>query len=102
MIFRTKIPGISARLGGGWAYLGLFLVVVHFFVPFLLLLFRRTKHSLRALAPVALLLVVMRIADTFWLVVPAFSPGSFRVRWLDFAAPVGLGGVWLAAFVVAA
>jgi len=86
------------RLGGSWSYLGLFVVIVHFFIPFLLLLFRRTKRSLRSLALVALLLVVMRVADTFWLIVPAFSPGVFRVRWLDLFAPVAIGGIWLAAF----
>lgn len=86
------------RLGGGWANLCLFVVVVHFFLPFLLLLFRRTKRSLRSLALVALLLIVMRVADTFWLIVPAFSPGVFRVRWLDLVAPVAIGGIWLAAF----
>ena len=40
----------------------------------------------------------MRFIDTAWLVLPAFSAGAFRIHWLDFALPLGLGGVWLSFF----
>ena len=42
--------------------------------------------------------VVMRMVDLFWLIRPVFSPGHFVLHWLDFAAPIGVGGVWLAFF----
>ncbi len=88
------------RLAPGWTSLGLFVVVVHFFVPFVILLFRRVKRSIRSLAWVAFGLIIMRLVDTFWLVMPAFSPLNGMMQWLDVAAPVALGGIWLS-FVIA-
>jgi hypothetical protein len=29
---------------------------------------------------------------------PAFDHGAFHLHWLDLAAPVGLGGIWVAFF----
>jgi hypothetical protein len=41
----------------------------------------------------------MRLLDLFWLTAPAFHPARLAVHWLDLAVPIGLGGVWLAAFL---
>ena len=30
---------------------------------------------------------------------PAFSPTGLTVHWLDLAAVIGLGGIWLSVFV---
>ena len=87
------------RLAPGWSSLGLFVVVVHFFVPLVILLFRRVKRSIRSLAWVAWGLIIMRLVDTFWLVTPAFSPAGLRIRVLDVVAPLALGGLWLWYFV---
>ena len=37
--------------------------------------------------------------DIFWYTVPAFNPGRLTIHWMDIAAPVGLGGIWLAMFL---
>jgi hypothetical protein len=34
----------------------------------------------------------------YWLIAPSFSTTGIRLHWLDFAAPIGVGGIWLAAF----
>ena len=86
------------RTGGGWGAFAVVVIAVHFFLPLILLLFRSSKRSLRALARIALLLLVMRLADTFWLVMPAFSPGNLGVALTDIAAPLAIGGLWVAAF----
>jgi hypothetical protein len=83
------------RIGGGWRWVSLSLVLFHFAVPFALLLSRSLKRDPRRLARVAALLFVMRWVDLFWLVAPAFHPGRLSVHWLDLAAPVALGGGWL-------
>jgi hypothetical protein len=87
------------RLGPGWASLGLFVIVVHFFVPLVLLLFRRAKHTPRILSSIAAGIIVMRFVDTYWLVMPALSPGGVRLHWLDLVAPIALGGIWVFFFV---
>ncbi len=75
--------------------LGLF----HFFLPFFLLLFRGVKKRVTALTAMAGILFVVHVVDTYWLVMPTFHQGGVAVSWLDFAAPIGIGGIWLAVFL---
>lgn len=91
-----EVPWYLARLQGGWQYVGLALVVLHFALPFALLLSRDLKRSYRLLAGVALLVLAMRLVDLFWLVVPSFTRGSFAFTVMDLLVPMGLGGLWLA------
>ncbi len=86
------------RAGGGWNWVGLFVVIFHFAVPFLLLLSRGAKRRLHMLFAVAMTIVVMRLVDLFWLVAPAFHPSGVRVHWMDLVAPIGVGGIWMGVF----
>jgi hypothetical protein len=92
-----EIPWYLNRTQGGWQYIGLLLVVFHFALPFFLLLSRATKRSARVLTQVSLAILVLRLVDLIWLVEPAFS-SSLQVHWMDLAAPIGIGGLWLAIF----
>ncbi|MEX0711501.1 MAG: hypothetical protein WD278_04085 [Pirellulales bacterium] len=93
-----ETPWYANRTAGGWQLLAWCLIVFHFAVPFLLLLSRRTKRAPARLATVLVVLLVMRLVDLFWLVMPAFHPEGIRVHWLHVAAPVAIGGLWLAVF----
>jgi hypothetical protein len=93
-----EIPWFIERLHGGWQYVALGLVVGHFALPFLLLLSRDLKKNRHVLGAMAILILAMRFADTFWLITPAFRHEGFPVHWMDVAALAGLGGVWLAVF----
>ncbi len=94
-----EIPWYTSRASGGWAVVAVVLIVLHFGVPFLLLLSREVKRRFHALAAIAGGLLVLTLVDLFWLVVPGFEPQSPRVHWMDAAAVLGLGGIWLAAFL---
>src|SRR5262249_10517203 len=74
------------RLNHGWQWVAAALLVFHFFVPFFLLLSRFRKRRVRSLTTIALLVLFMRIVDTFWLVTPAFYGQHFTVHWLDIFA----------------
>jgi hypothetical protein len=91
-----EISWYLARFRGGWGWIGLAVLLLHFVVPFLLLLSREANRNPSTLAAAAALLLVMRFVDAAWLVLPAFSKGAFRLDWMDLAAPAGLGGLWLA------
>lgn len=91
-------PWYINRSAGGWQILVGGLIGLHFIVPFLLLLSRQTKQDPQRLLAVALLLLFMRLVDLIWLVMPAVSPGRLQLHWLNLAAPVAIGGWWLAAF----
>ncbi|HVO69708.1 MAG TPA: hypothetical protein VMT24_06665 [Aggregatilineaceae bacterium] len=94
-----EIPWYLRRLDGGWQFVALALVVLHFAVPFVLLLASQVKRRAGTLGAVAVLLFAMHLVDSFWLVIPALRQSGLAVAWTDFAAPVGIGGLWLAAFL---
>jgi hypothetical protein len=94
-----EIPWYLRRIHGGWGWLGLALILVHFLLPFLLLLPASANRNPRILGAVAGLVLLMRLVDVFWLTQPAFAGGHFRIHWMDFLLPIGMGGIWLAAFV---
>ncbi|MEX1139030.1 MAG: hypothetical protein WEF53_06815 [Bacteroidota bacterium] len=83
------------RLNPGWSIVGLLILIGHFFVPFLLLLSRKSKKSIRPLAIIAGGILLMRFVDYFWLVKPAFSASAFSFHWMDIVAPIAIGGLWL-------
>jgi hypothetical protein len=96
-----EIPWYLRRLAGGWIWLALAIVLFHFGLPFLLLLHRSLKRNMRMVASVALLLLLMRLLNLFWMVLPAPTADhrALRFTWMDVVAPIGLGGIWIAIFV---
>jgi hypothetical protein len=113
-----EIPYYIARTTHGWQYLALVLVVFHFAAPFALLLSRDLKRNASRLVMVAIAVLLMRLLDFHFLVSPDFAaegpnlhllppaqPGEeshsshFFLNWLDLAAPVALGGIWIWLFL---
>jgi hypothetical protein len=86
------------RTHGTWGAIALAVVVLHFALPFLFLLSRRLKRNPHKLVLVAVLILVMRYVDLLWVVVPNFTQARFQINWMDIVAPIGVGGIWLAAF----
>jgi hypothetical protein len=90
-----------ARAFGGWGTLAVFLIVMHFAVPFLLLLQRGVKRRLHLLSIVSGMLVVLTLVDVYWLVVPAFQSkrSAPRLHPSDFFAVIGIGGIWVGTYI---
>jgi hypothetical protein len=95
---KDEIPWYKSRAFGGWGAIAVILIVLHFALPFLLLLQRGVKRRLRMLSFVAGMLMVLSLVDVYWLVAPAYETSGPRVSPLDIFAVIGIGGVWLAAF----
>jgi hypothetical protein len=93
-----ETPFYVNRLRGAARWMSLALVLLHFVLPFLLLLSRDLKRDAGRLASVAALLLVSRWVDTHWLIAPSFEPNGIQLHWLDLALPICLGGVWVAFF----
>jgi hypothetical protein len=87
-----------ARKHGGWGAIALAIVILQFAFPFMMLLSRATKQSAQKLAMLAALILVMRIVDVIWLVEPTYSHGDFVFNWMDYVAPMAIGGLWLGTF----
>jgi hypothetical protein len=94
-----EIPWYLHRIGGGWEWVAVALILFQFALPFILLLSRNTKRDSRTLAAVAAAILFMHWLDILWMVVPTFYPAQFHFHWLDITAPVAIGGLWLAAFI---
>jgi hypothetical protein len=93
-----EIPWYLRRLQGGWQWVGLAVVLGQFVLPFALLLSRQTKRDSRSLQRLAAGVVVLRLADMCWMVVPAFSAPAPGTLALVLALALALGGLWLSAF----
>ena len=93
-----EISWYLPRIHGAWGAIALAVIVLHFAFPFLFLLSRSFKRHAGKLVIVAVLILVMRLVDLFWMIAPNFPPEGFHVSWMDLVAPVALGGLWLAVF----
>ena len=95
-----EIPFYVTRFSEGWRWVGIFLMIFHFFVPFGLLLSRARKRNPKKLAAVAAFILLVHFIDIFWLVMPTLHPEGFSVHWTNFTAFLGVGllaiafGVW--------
>ena len=87
------------RIGGGWFWVAMALILLNFVVPFLLLLWRSVKQNPPLVARIAGLLLLMQMVFMQVLVQPAFAAQGIAEHWMDVVAPLGLGGIWLAYFV---
>jgi hypothetical protein len=90
-----EISWYLTRTRGGWRVVTLTLVLVQFVLPFVILLSRRVKRRPGALAVVAGGMLFARFLDLFWMVAPAFNDGAFAIHWLDVAAFLAVGGLFL-------
>ena len=94
-----EIPWYLRRLEGPWKWMGLAIALLHFALPFALLLSRDLKRRPGKLVLVALLVVLMRMVDTIWMIAPEFhgeAHGSAALGVVnDLLALAGIGGIWL-------
>jgi hypothetical protein len=93
-----EVPWYLARGQGGWLGMAVFLIVFHFLVPFFTLLSRDLKRRPRALAFVALYLLVVHYVDVYWVMMPALQHDAHGVspHLADLTAFVGVGGAAVA------
>ncbi|MCA1589969.1 MAG: hypothetical protein LC734_06170 [Acidobacteria bacterium] len=89
------------RMRNGWGIVAWMLILFHFAFPFLILLQQDFKRRPRQLAAIGAFIILMRFVDLYFLIGP--SPrieGHGMVHnavphWLDFVAPIAVGGIWL-------
>jgi hypothetical protein len=92
-----EISWFMRRIHGSFGYIIIGIILLHFALPFALLLSRDRKRAGRRLIPIAILLMIMRMVDIYWYTIPNFKDAAFLSIWY-LAAPIGLGGLWVWAF----
>lgn len=94
-----EIVWYMPRLRSQWELISMFILVIFFAIPFLLLLSKPIKRNPRFLAMVAGIILVMRVLDLIWLIEPIYHPHQIYIHWMDILAPIGIGGIWIAAYI---
>ncbi|MEO7191861.1 MAG: hypothetical protein ABI051_12470 [Vicinamibacterales bacterium] len=93
-----EIPFYLQRLHGAWAPVSIGLLLVQFVLPFMLLLSRSLKRNPARVKWIAILILLMRVVDITWTIGPVFRHDGSALHWLDFAAVLGMGALWLPLF----
>jgi len=79
---------------GTWAYVGIFLMIGKFAVPFFSLLPRENKRSEKVLFRVGIWMLICQWIDILWLVQPEFFKDGPRVSWIELGTLAGFIGVF--------
>lgn len=87
-----EVPFFLLRAGPGWGPFSFVLGLVHFVIPFLLLLSRDLKKSFRTTAFFSIWLLWAHWLDMYWLVIPVHSPTGPAFHWLDLATMIAVIG----------
>jgi hypothetical protein len=98
-----EIPYYIHRQGSFFAAVSVALMAFHFFVPLFILLQRRVKRARNGLLFMAKWILIARMVDMFWIIIPAFHPegvgyGAIPLA-MNIAALAGIGGLWIYLFV---
>lgn len=96
---KEEVPWYINRTYAGWKIVTIALIAFHFILPFFLLLNRPIKRNPRRLIWVAVWIILMRILDLIWMVIPSYHNIKPSFGWMYVVAPLALGGLWLAFFI---
>jgi hypothetical protein len=89
------VPWYLRRMEHGWGLIPGALIILHFALPFAVLLVRSdVKRDPQLLGKVAALIVAARFLDYFWWVAPQ-AREQLSIGFADVGAPMLLGGIWL-------
>ncbi len=93
----SKTIWYAERTSGSWESLAIFIVLIHGLV-FIGLIIPGLKRNWPVLAGFAAVLIFMRLIDIYWTVMPTFR-NELVLEWWDVVLVLGMGGLWIAAFV---
>jgi hypothetical protein len=94
-----EIPWYLHRSTSLGKTIAIILTVVHFAIPFALLLSRSVKRSSLMLGFVAAGILIMRPIDLAWNMGPTSSHSNDYFRWTDFILLVAIGAIWGFCFI---
>jgi hypothetical protein len=91
-----EVPWYLHRTQGGWVWVIRFVLTFQFAAPLLVLFSRRTKRNIGRLTALAAALLCVHLVEMYWRVMPSFHQDGLALHWLDIAAPLAVGGIWVA------
>ena len=94
-----EVAWFNERFHHGWGYVAWGVLLFHFFFPFLILLSRDIKKKPGLLALIAGFVLAMRWVDLYWQSRPSLVHHGYGLSWIDLAATLGIGGIWIFFFL---
>ena len=92
-----EAPWYLRRSSHGWEIIAELVGVLHFALPFAVLLSKRVKRNIPLMIRIAGGFLVVRAFAEFFLIAPAFHVHA-HAHWMDLATPAFLFSVWLFLF----
>jgi hypothetical protein len=87
-----------ARWKNGWEYISVLLIVVHFAVPYFMLLSQDSKMDLKRLKFISIWILFAHLLDLYWLVMPSYSVSPV-FSWMEICFPLLSIGLAIVIFV---
>ena len=87
------------RNTGSWNTLNIIMVLGHFFLPFVVLLFQATKKKPLLLCAVAVWILLMHMLDMYIVVLPTYHKAGASFHWLDLVCLLAIGATLVAIFL---
>lgn len=92
-------PWYLRRSEGLYYWITLGLVLLQFVGPFFVLLARLNKRNAQRLSALAGFILITRVVDIYWMIAPEVRHEGAVLSWMDLTALIGVGGIWIAAYV---
>ena len=86
------------RWQGGWKYFSIGLVILHFVIPFLILVGRQAKTNLKLLKIMTVWMLVMHAYDLYWLIMPSYIKEGAIMSWPELSFPLIVSGLTIILF----
>jgi hypothetical protein len=87
-----------ARWKNGWEYISVLLIVVHFAIPYFMLLSQDSKMDLKRLKFISIWILFAHLLDLYWLVMPSYSVSPV-FNWMEIGFPLTGIGLVIVIFV---
>ena len=102
LIWYANIPEETIWFGhrwiGSWKVVTMVLVFGHFVIPFLALMPRAAKRNFKFLKFMAYWILLMHFIDLHWIIMPTIHHHGVHFSWMDVAALIGIGGIFVSFF----
>jgi hypothetical protein len=86
------------RWDGGWEYISILLIIVHFVVPYATLLSQPAKMDPKRLKFISLWILIAHVVDLYWLILPNMNKTGFSFSWIDLVFPIFTAGFIIVIF----
>lgn len=102
LIYYANIPEETFwyldRWEDGWLYVSVFLIIVHFVVPYFGLVSQPSKTNPSRLKFMSIWILLAHIVDLYWLIMPTYSTDALPLSWFELGFPMLTFGIMVIIF----